>query len=213
MELVGYRFFFILLSAILIILSLLVPYSNIEAEIYYYDRDSIDLAFLEQSLRLNVIGIVAVVCICIEFAELFSAVSLLLRSVCISPPALVGSPSPLVGFCARSAHVSLHPSLPHGTPAHATLVFTSAVPVPRHWSPFLFSPAASSFPRPWHAVSIVCHMFEVFVLTFYLICGWGVWVFEITCILFNVLPAIATLVVLLSLFWQDVGNWVTQRLV
>ena len=52
----------------------------------------------------------------------------------------------------------------------------------------------------------------MFILTWYLIAGWAVWVFRATCIVCNIVPAIITAIVLLALFWRDVGNWVTKRL-
>ena len=55
-------------------------------------------------------------------------------------------------------------------------------------------------------------MFQTFLLTWYIIGGWGVWVFEVTCVLFNVLPAIATVTILLILFWRDVGALVNRCL-
>ena len=81
MELVGYRFFFVILSLVLIILCMVVPYANIEAEIRHYDDDTRAAAFLEQALIVNLLGAVAVVCISLEMVELFCAVSLLLRFV------------------------------------------------------------------------------------------------------------------------------------
>jgi hypothetical protein len=144
MELVGYRFFFLVTSLVLLILAMVAPYLNIEADISGYAAEAMAGAYLEQYLRLQVMGAVAVACILVEFAELFCAVSLLLR--------------------------------------------------------------------PWHVVSTVLHMFQTFLLTWYIIGGWPVWVFELTCVLFNVLPAVATATILLAVFWQDVGTLVNRCL-
>jgi hypothetical protein len=144
MELVGYRFFFLITSLVLVILAMVSPYINIEADISRYAAEAMAGAYLEQYVRLQVMGAVAVACILVELVELFCAVSLLLR--------------------------------------------------------------------PWHAISIVLHMFQTFLLTWYLIVGWPVWVFQVTCVLFNVLPAIATATILLAVFWQDVGTLVNRCL-
>jgi len=83
MELVGYRFFFLILSFVLTFLSLLVPFTNIETEISYYGYDAaaLDAAYQEQLLRVNAIGIIGIVCHVLEIGELLLAVSLLLRYV------------------------------------------------------------------------------------------------------------------------------------
>ena len=79
MELVGFRFFFMILSLCLLFMCLLVPFTNIETAISSYPPDALEAAFLEQSLRLNLIGVISIACTLLEFVELFCAVSLLLR--------------------------------------------------------------------------------------------------------------------------------------
>ena len=79
MELVGYRFTVTILSVLLIILCMTVPFTNIEAEITIYDNTAKPAAYEIQLVRVQLFGSIAVACIALELAELFCAVSLLLR--------------------------------------------------------------------------------------------------------------------------------------
>ena len=81
MELVAHRFVLLALSLALIILCMSVPFTNIEAEISSYPAEARDAAFLEQALRLQLVGSISIACTLLELLELFLGVSLLLRYV------------------------------------------------------------------------------------------------------------------------------------